>query len=482
MRTESVHTLILGAGPAGLAAGHTLAKAGMKPVILERESVCGGLMRSIHHGDFVVDVGRKELYNRIARVDAYWSDLLGADYRTYPHRGGFLYEGRIFEMSPAFRGARRGMPMSTFAACVADFLYARVKPGKRPPQNVEDYFYQTRGKRLTRIASQGFQEKLTGVKWADIPMPKTPPDGNGNGFLSTVKAAAERAFSHKEVNTYKGIWRHPAKGTGQICDGQAKAMLNAGGRIQYQAQVTAITTSGPRIETVLTDTPEGPVRFEVEHLISSIPLELLLKLCGRSVPPPPQRKGMASPKRTVVLVYLFLNRPPQFPHAWLQVTCPRTRIGRITNYSGFNSDMVPAGQGCLCCEYYCFGDDPLLALPESELIAATTRDCVQSGLMPASSCVETLVMKLPGADASQNRDNWMNDRRLKLLSELSPLQNLYCVNRTETDIATLAGLESADAVLTGTRTEFDRRVDPAQLQIRSESKAFAFQVPVEQIA
>jgi hypothetical protein len=84
MRTEQVHTLILGAGPSGLAAGYTLAKAGLKPVVLERAKVCGGLMGSIKRGDFVLDIGRKELYNRIAKVDALWSQILGPDYQGLP--------------------------------------------------------------------------------------------------------------------------------------------------------------------------------------------------------------------------------------------------------------------------------------------------------------------------------------------------------------------------------------------------------------
>lgn len=88
MKTEQVHTLILGAGPAGLAAGYVLAKAGKNAVIVERDKVHGGLMRSIRHGDFVVDVGRKELYSRLEKVDEFWSSVIGSDYRPYLHRGG----------------------------------------------------------------------------------------------------------------------------------------------------------------------------------------------------------------------------------------------------------------------------------------------------------------------------------------------------------------------------------------------------------
>src|SRR5262245_21141319 len=125
MKTERVHTLILGAGPSGLAAAYTLAKAGKKPVVLEKDKVSGGLMRSIRRGDFIVDVGRKELYNRLAKVDEFWSELLGSDYRTYAHRGGILYEGRIIDMSRVYGGLLRGMPLSMFVHCCLDFVWWR---------------------------------------------------------------------------------------------------------------------------------------------------------------------------------------------------------------------------------------------------------------------------------------------------------------------------------------------------------------------
>jgi protoporphyrinogen oxidase len=159
VKTEPIHTLILGAGTSGLAAGHKLVKAGLKPVILEKDAVPGGLFRSIRRGDFIVDIGRKELYNRIAKVDAFWRELLGGDYREYAHRGGILFNGHIIDMSPAFRGFRRGMPWSMLVACGLDFLWSRAKPGKPAPRNVEEYFYQKRGRQLTCIAAQGFQEK-----------------------------------------------------------------------------------------------------------------------------------------------------------------------------------------------------------------------------------------------------------------------------------------------------------------------------------
>ena len=489
MKTVDVHTLILGAGPSGLAAGYMLAKAGLQPVVLERDTVCGGLMRSIKYGEFTVDLGRKELYNRIAKVDALWSEILGCDYRAYPHRGGILYDGRIIDMSPSFQGLRRGMPWGMFTACALDFLATQAKVGASRPRNVEEYFYQTRGRRLTQTFSQGFQEKLSGRKWANIPLAEGTSNGTGSGFLPTLKEALVRAFSTKEVNTYKGIWRHPAKGSGQISEILGEEMVRLKGKIHYQANVVQIDSSAGMIALVGAEIDSETVAFKPSHIVSSIPPQILRRLllappsAPQSANAPQNRKAAnpppgEAPRRTVVLVYLFLNEPPRFSHAWLNVTSPDTRIGRITNYSGFNGDMVPAGKTCLCCEFYCFGPDPMLELEDKEIAQIAVTDCSVSGLIDPAKCFHQLVLRFPGADASQNRDNWMSPSRVKLLAELEQFRNLYYVNRTETDIATLAGMEAAEAILSRDRTHFDRRIDPAEIGIRSEAKAFEFQLPV----
>src|SRR5215213_508437 len=110
MKTEAVDTLILGAGPAGLAAAYRLAKAGQAPIVLERNPVAGGLMRSIQRGAFSVDLGRKELYSRIPDVNRLWEELLGDAYRPYSHRVGVFYHNRIFETERKYQGFRRGVP------------------------------------------------------------------------------------------------------------------------------------------------------------------------------------------------------------------------------------------------------------------------------------------------------------------------------------------------------------------------------------
>ena len=470
---------MLGTGPSGLAAGYTLAKAGLKPVLLERDKVYGGLMRSLRRGDFVVDVGRKELYNRLEKVDDVWTQLLASDYRSYAHRGGILYDGHIIEMSPGYRGARRGMPWKMLAECAAGFLAAQLRQPASPPLNVEEYFYRKRGRRMTQVLAQGFQEKLTGRRWSEMRLKDDGPTEatTENGSWGVLKALVRRSISNKEVNTFRGIWRHPARGTGQICDAFATSIVDAGGRFEFGVNLRDIATAGGRIDSVTADTGSGQVTYRPEHLVSSIPLDGLLRFIAPGALA--STTGPVEPvKRTVVLVYLFLDESPRFPQAWLQVTDPSTRIGRITNYTAFNGDMVPAGKTCLCCEYYCFGaDDPLLALTDDELVQRTLGDCARFKLLDASRRFDQLVMKFPGADASQNRHNWLSRARMQAVESLRQFANLYYVNRTDLDIATLAGVEAAEAIISGDRALFDRHTDPTNLPIRSNPKPFEFKLP-----
>jgi len=482
MKTQNVHTIVLGAGPAGLAAGYTLAKAGCAPVVLEKSKVAGGLMRSIQRGGFSVDVGRKELYNRLAKVDALWADLLGNDYRAYPHRGGILYDGHIIDISPAFRGFRRGMPWPMFIGCSWDLVAARMQSNGKPAKNLEEYFYQKRGRRLTRIVSQGFQEKLSGIKWADVVLPESYSDERDASFAATMKGLLTRVLSKREVNTFQGVWKHPAKGTGQICSALEQGTVKHGGRFGFDANLTEIDAADGMVTAIRAEIGGETIEYRPQHVISSIPIQFLLKylLKARFDSLDESLKAPASSKKTIVLVYLFLNEEPHFPHAWLNVTCQKTRIGRITNYSATNGEMVPKGKSCLCIEFYCNAGDSLLELDNKGFVELALSECTKYKLLDRSCHFDDLVLRLPGADASQNRHNWMSNMRKGLLEVLAPYKNLYYASRTDLDIATLAGMEAAEAILSGDRTTFDRHIDPTQLEIRSVKKAFEFKNPLEQ--
>jgi hypothetical protein len=111
------------------------------------------------------------------------------------------------------------------------------------------------------------------------------------------------------------------------------------------------------------------------------------------------------------------------------------------------------------------------------MTALGLEECARAGLVDPNKCFDKFVLKFPGADASQNRHNWFSKERQQLFAELRHFQNLYSVNRTDLDIATLAGIDAGEAIVSGDRRTFDEHFSPDVLGIRSETKPFEFRNP-----
>lgn len=452
------HTLIIGAGPSGLAAAHRLAEAGIMPFIIEKSLYFGGLMRSIRRGPFIVDLGRKELYSRIPEVDAFWNKLLDDDYRVYSHRVGSLYHGRILEMSSAFRGIRRGMPFGALLSGGVDLGRAWLINGVRAPRNYQEYWYQRAGRRFARALAQGYWEKFRGQRWAELPVPQVHAEGQAarshsfGAIAHGMKLAAQGGASDQRV------WRHPARGSGQVCGRLIADISRAGIKVHFGSEVFAMACAEGRIADIFVRTPTGCVCFQARNVISSLQVEDLVALLGGG------KAGQAPParRRAVLLVYLFMDAPPRFPHAWLEVNDTALQCGRITNYAAFNGDMVPPGRTAFCIEFFLDGDDPRLDRSSDAWTRLAIDECARSSLIDPAAIRDSMVIRLDRCNAAASWREAQENARLRMLGEIRPYRNLYHVYRPGTDWATFAGLMAGEAVLSGERQGFDQRADPTR--------------------
>jgi protoporphyrinogen oxidase len=464
MPAKDIHTLIIGAGPSGIAAAHRLTEAGVSPLIVERGETAGGLMRSLRRGDFILDLGRKELYTRIPEVDQLWHRILGDDYRQYPHRVGSLYRGQILEMSGRYRGLRRGLPWPWLIAGGLDLLLCWGCSARSQPSNYADYWYRRAGRRFARVFAQGYWEKFRGQRWAEMPVPQVEADGNDDASYSFNAIKHGLMLAAQGGPSAQRDWRHPAKGTGQIYDAMLREALSRGAQIQFKTEVIELKSAGEHVVEVLTKESDGPGIYRPRHVVSSMQIEDLTSLLSERSVEMTAVNGCAAreAERSVVLVYLFSSEPPAFPHAWLEVNDPRLKAGRITNYAAFNGEMIPPGKTCLCVEFFCFGDDPILRLSPEELKNLAIQECVASALIDATKLIDTFVATMRRSNAASGWRDWQSTAKLRLLERTKQFVNLYYVNRPGADWATFAGLMAAEAILRGCRAEFDRRADPTR--------------------
>jgi protoporphyrinogen oxidase len=459
---EKVDVLVIGAGPSGLTAAWMLRERATDILVCEREERIGGLMKSYYWQDFIYDVGRKEMYSRIPEVDAMWTELLGDAYRPYPHRVGSLFGGHILELSGKHRGLLRGIPLHWLVKGGFSLLWSWLRATVRSPKTYEDFWHNRVGGTFAGFLAQGYWEKFRGQRWADMPIPAPEASkAQKSSYSFGVIGQAFKLASQGGMQSQK-IWRHPAKGSGQIGDALMQKVADAGIPVALETEVKALNEKpGEGYEVTLEH--GGKTRTVLAgNVISSLPIERLCPMIvsdGKSVTPPNQPLG-ADAERSVILTYLFLDEPPRFPHAWLEVNDRSLACGRITNFAAFGGDMVPDGKTCLCVECFCDGDDPLLTKTDDEMVTLATEETAKNGLIDPAKIIHGLVFKMKRTNAAASWREWQSAWRNELLGRLESHARLFHTNRPGADWATYAGMLAAEAILDGDRRVFDERADP----------------------
>ena len=86
-----------------------------------------------------------------------------------------------------------------------------------------------------------------------------------------------------------------------------------------------------------------------------------------------------------------------FPDNWIYLHDPRTRAGRVQNFGAWSADMVPDGTTCLGVEYFCFEDDEIWRMPDSEAVAVATADLEAIGLLDPAQVINGVKVRVPKA-------------------------------------------------------------------------------------
>ena len=73
-------TVVIGAGPGGLATAWELRARGLDAVVLEQDAVVGGIARTVEYRGYRFDIGGHRFFSKVARVRDLWREILGEDF------------------------------------------------------------------------------------------------------------------------------------------------------------------------------------------------------------------------------------------------------------------------------------------------------------------------------------------------------------------------------------------------------------------
>lgn len=382
--------IIIGAGPAGLAAAYESIRQGIRPLILERSDKVGGLARTEVHQGYRFDIGGHRFYTQIPEVQQLWEDMLGQDFPRIPRLSRIYYHNRFFKYPIDFFDALAKLGLAESLLILLSYLRAKCWPS-REEDNFEQWVTNRFGRRLYQTFFQAYTEKVWGIPCILIQADWAAQRITG---LSLKAALANALFGINRTKTLTSSFHYPILGPGMMWERFQQEVENRHGQIHFNNWVTQIHHDNRRLQGLTVQNGHEAMDISGENFISSMPLtELVARL---DPPAPPEVLDAVSQLefRDFILVGLIVNQADLFPDNWIYVHSKDVKVGRIQNFKNWSPYMVPdLRKTSLGMEYFCNQGDDLWGLSDQELIDLASRELIQLGLWDGRDAEEGVVFR-----------------------------------------------------------------------------------------
>jgi protoporphyrinogen oxidase len=395
--------LVIGAGPAGLAAAYHLAKHGCRVRVLESDpQYVGGISRTVQYKGFHFDIGGHRFFSKSETVNAMWREILADDLLERPRSSRILYRGRFYSYPLRPLEALFNLGVAESALCFLSYLKARALPHKNP-RSFEDWVSNQFGSRLFRIFFKTYTEKVWGMSCKEISADWAAQRIKGLSLWSAVMGALRRndgSGRGEVIKTLINSFYYPRRGPGMMWERCAELIRANGGEVLLGRRVSSCAfDAGSGRWTVTSLSPDGAGHVSsASHVISSAALGNFID-CLHPSPSPQARTAAQSLRyRDFLTVALILRERKPIADNWIYIHDPAVRVGRIQNYKSWSPDMVPDPSSCCYgLEYFCNAGDGLWSTSDSELIELAKRELVQLGLAEPDDVLDGCVVRQPKA-------------------------------------------------------------------------------------
>jgi protoporphyrinogen oxidase len=389
--------VVLGAGPAGLAAAWRAARRGLSVVVLDRAEAVGGMAASFDVAGVRVDFGSHRLNPDMpGYVLADLRFLLGADLQTRYRDGRLLLGGKWITYPFKPRELARALPTVPMARAAFDALSTPWRKSKAQ-ENADSYADLMRagfGPTLYEQVYAPYARKLWGIDGEHIDAEQARRKAGAPTALSALTRAVRNAMSSESL-----AYLYPRRGFGQLSETMADAAVQAGARLRLGSAVERLEVGRGEISVRLgrseyhsaaversgwaSDTVLDGGWLRARHVFSTLPLPLLARMTSPGAPYEAVDASGNLKFRAIVLVYVVHRGGRWSRHDVHYIPGGQTAVSRISEPMNhrINPDD-PEDRDVVCFELPCdIGDDTWNASDEE--LADTVNECVRvTGLPP----------------------------------------------------------------------------------------------------
>ena len=230
--------MVIGAGPAGLTAAYQLAEAGDPVVVVEEDTVVGGISRTVERDGWRFDIGGHRFFTKVQPVEEFWHKVLPPeDFLLRPRMSRIYYDGKFYDYPIKLGNALSNLGVVEAFLCGLSFLWVRIHPPK-DLTTLEGYIVSNYGWRLYRHFFKTYNEKVWAVSASEISADWGAQRIKGMSLWNAVwepiraSVAGKRRDKSKQVTSLIEEFEYPKYGPGMMWERCAEQVVDMGGTLR----------------------------------------------------------------------------------------------------------------------------------------------------------------------------------------------------------------------------------------------------------
>jgi protoporphyrinogen oxidase len=394
-RSQNLGVAVLGAGPAGLTAAHTLARAGRAGTVIEAEGTVGGIAKTVEFDGYRFDLGGHRFYTKLEPVQRLWEQALGDEFLLRTRLSRIYYRGRFFNYPLRAEDVFRGLGLWESMRCALSYLRSRLSLRREQPRTFEDWVVSRFGRRIYDDFFRAYTQKVWGVPGSEIQAEWAAQRIQDFSLLKAFLGIV--GLNRRRPKTAIEEFHYPRLGPGQMWEAFRSSVEARGIPVHLHRRCIRIRHRGGRVISVVVEEDGRASEHPVEAVLSTLALSDLITSLD---PPPPRHVREAAARlryRNLCLVALMTEGEVPFPDNWIYLHDPATRAGRVQNFGAWSESMVRPGTGCLGVEYFCSAEDEIWQMPDTGAVSLAISELASIGLIDPSQVVDGVKVRVPRA-------------------------------------------------------------------------------------